>query len=226
MKTKNTRFLLIPLALLAVIILAACTPATPTPETNAPMTPGAGMNNGQSGQGNMGDGQSNNDMMGNGQNQDDRMGNGQSNDDMMGGQSQGTGPKNADGFTDITVAQLEARLPNKDFTLVNVHIPFAGNIPQTDVSIPYNEIAQNVDKLPATKRKSSRPSTTRPRLSSKCRNPSAAFLVAEGVLQDVLEPETDDIERELARIGRNQAVEEELARLKASKQLKALPEAA
>ena len=51
-------------------------------------------------------------------------------------------------------------------------------------------------------------------------------LVDEGVLQDVLEPETDDIERELARIGRNQAVEDELARLKASKQLKALPEAA
>ena len=51
-------------------------------------------------------------------------------------------------------------------------------------------------------------------------------LVAEGVLQDVLEPETDDIERELARIGRNQAVEDELALLKASKQLKALPEAA
>jgi len=42
-------------------------------------------------------------------------------------------------------------------------------------------------------------------------------LVAEGVLQDVLEPESDDIERELARIGRNQAIEEELARLKASK---------
>lgn len=42
-------------------------------------------------------------------------------------------------------------------------------------------------------------------------------LVAEGVLQDVLEPETDDIERELARIGRNQAIEEELAQLKAQK---------
>ena len=51
-------------------------------------------------------------------------------------------------------------------------------------------------------------------------------LVDEGILQDVLEPETDDIERELARIGRNQAVEDELARLKASKQLKALPDAA
>ncbi len=51
-------------------------------------------------------------------------------------------------------------------------------------------------------------------------------LVDEGVLQDVLDPESDDIERELARIGRNQAVEEELARLKSNQQLKALPEAA
>lgn len=42
-------------------------------------------------------------------------------------------------------------------------------------------------------------------------------LVAEGALQDVLEPGTDDIERELARIGRTQAVETELARLKAPK---------
>jgi len=39
-------------------------------------------------------------------------------------------------------------------------------------------------------------------------------LVAEGVLQDVLEPAQDDIDRELGRIGRNQAVEEELARLR------------
>jgi len=51
-------------------------------------------------------------------------------------------------------------------------------------------------------------------------------LVDEGILQDVLEPETDDIERELARIGRNQAVEDELARLKASKQSQALSQAA
>lgn len=40
-------------------------------------------------------------------------------------------------------------------------------------------------------------------------------LVAQGVLQDVLEPDVDDIDRELARIGHDQAVEEELARLKA-----------
>jgi len=43
-------------------------------------------------------------------------------------------------------------------------------------------------------------------------------LVAEGVLTDVLEPDVDDIERELARIGRRHAVDEELARLKAEVQ--------
>lgn len=39
-------------------------------------------------------------------------------------------------------------------------------------------------------------------------------LVAEGVLADVLEPGVDEIDRELARLGRNQAVEVELARMK------------
>ncbi|NOX62329.1 MAG: rhodanese-like domain-containing protein [Chloroflexi bacterium] len=56
--------------------------------------------------------------------------------------------KNADGYIDISVDQLAAMLPNKDFTMVNVHIPYEGDLPQTDLSIPYNEIAQNLDKLP------------------------------------------------------------------------------
>ena len=57
-------------------------------------------------------------------------------------------PKNADGFTDITVAQLAETLPLKNYTLVNVHIPYAGDLPQTDLSIPFNEIANYQDQLP------------------------------------------------------------------------------
>ena len=328
MKKYPTRYLLIPLALLAAIILAACAPGAPTPEVNAPMTPGSGMNTGQSGQNMMGDDQSNDEMMG-GQTEEEMMG-GQSEQEMMGGNGQtmppgdmqslaqhmnaalapmqglaammgdtpeaqqmmmslnemqeemndmlsngdvnpqrlgdmmqetgamlgdfqtmmaagqfsgdsaaaaeqmqqimthmgimaqmmggfqnsqelsarmdemqrqfdsmmsdnafspqefgqmmrGFGgmmgqmgamfgaagaqggammdemenlarmPKNADGFTDISVSQLEKMLQNKNFTLVNVHIPYIGDIPGTDVSVPFNKIEENLDKLPADK---------------------------------------------------------------------------
>lgn len=51
-------------------------------------------------------------------------------------------------YTDVSVAELETMLTSKDFTFVNVHIPFEGNISNTDLSIPYDQIAQNLDKLP------------------------------------------------------------------------------
>ena len=54
-------------------------------------------------------------------------------------------------YTDISVAELQSMLAHKDFTFVNVHIPFEGDIAGTDLSIPYNEIDQNLSKLPADK---------------------------------------------------------------------------
>ncbi len=51
-------------------------------------------------------------------------------------------------YTDVSAVELHTMLANKDFVLVNVHIPFDGNIAGTDLSIPYDQIAQNLDKLP------------------------------------------------------------------------------
>jgi len=57
--------------------------------------------------------------------------------------------KNADGYVDITVEQLANMLQNKDFTFINVHIPYEGEIAQTDLFIPFDEIADYADQLPA-----------------------------------------------------------------------------
>jgi rhodanese-related sulfurtransferase len=58
-----------------------------------------------------------------------------------------------DGFfyKDISVNELLSMMENKDFTLVNVHIPFEGDLPKTDLSIAYDTIGQNVNQLGADK---------------------------------------------------------------------------
>jgi len=50
-----------------------------------------------------------------------------------------------------SVAELQTMLENKDFTLVNVHTPREGDIPQTDLRLAYDQIEQNLTQLPAEK---------------------------------------------------------------------------
>jgi rhodanese-related sulfurtransferase len=54
-------------------------------------------------------------------------------------------------YTNVGPAELNAMLKSKDFLLINVHIPLAGDIADTDLSIPYDEIGQNLSRLPADK---------------------------------------------------------------------------
>lgn len=44
-------------------------------------------------------------------------------------------------YKNITPAELDVMLVNKDFVFINVHIPFAGSIQDTDQSIPYDQIS-------------------------------------------------------------------------------------
>jgi rhodanese-related sulfurtransferase len=54
-------------------------------------------------------------------------------------------------YRDVMVPELQAMLVSKDFPMINVHVPFAGDLPQTDASIRYDEIQNNLDQLPADK---------------------------------------------------------------------------
>lgn len=54
-------------------------------------------------------------------------------------------------YRNISAEELRRMLKKKDFVLINVHIPFAGNIAGTDLSIPYDRIEQHLAQLPADK---------------------------------------------------------------------------
>ncbi|MBI2937991.1 MAG: rhodanese-like domain-containing protein [Thaumarchaeota archaeon] len=55
------------------------------------------------------------------------------------------------GYRDISSEELNTMLAKKDFLLVNVHVPYAGEIKGTDRFIPYNKIPQSIDQLPTDK---------------------------------------------------------------------------
>jgi rhodanese-related sulfurtransferase len=56
------------------------------------------------------------------------------------------------GYTEVSTAGLAAMLKKKDFPLVNVHIPYQGEIEATDLFVPFNQVDTNLDKLPADKK--------------------------------------------------------------------------
>lgn len=62
-----------------------------------------------------------------------------------------TVPVNGGSFLRVTPAELQAMLENKDFPLINVHIPYEGEIEGTDQHIPYDQIMQRLGDLPADK---------------------------------------------------------------------------
>ena len=54
-------------------------------------------------------------------------------------------------YRNIDAPTLWRMLQQKDFLLINVHIPYAGELPETDLFIPYNAIEENLDQLPQDK---------------------------------------------------------------------------
>jgi len=58
---------------------------------------------------------------------------------------------NSASWGNITVDELRTMMAEGDPVLVNVHIPFEGDLPDTDASIRFDEIANHLDELPAEK---------------------------------------------------------------------------
>jgi rhodanese-related sulfurtransferase len=54
-------------------------------------------------------------------------------------------------YVDIIPQELHAMLEGKDFFFVNVHIPYEGEIPDTDAFIPFDQIPAHIDEFPPAK---------------------------------------------------------------------------
>lgn len=54
-------------------------------------------------------------------------------------------------YLNVSVDRFVAMMDKKDFTLINTHIPYEGEIPGTDLFIPFNEIEQQRIHLPENK---------------------------------------------------------------------------
>ena len=55
------------------------------------------------------------------------------------------------GYVNILIDQFADMMAQKDFVLINVHTPYEGEIPETDLIIPYNTFETQLNDLPADK---------------------------------------------------------------------------
>jgi len=58
----------------------------------------------------------------------------------------------ASGYRTLNIEELAKVTDDPNVTLVNVHIPYAGEIPGTDAFIPFNQIKENKGELPRDKK--------------------------------------------------------------------------
>ncbi len=59
-----------------------------------------------------------------------------------------TGQVAGAGYGELSPAELRQALATKTFTLINVHIPYEGELAGTDAFIPYDRISQDPTRLP------------------------------------------------------------------------------
>jgi rhodanese-related sulfurtransferase len=51
-------------------------------------------------------------------------------------------------YTNLTADDLHERMSAHDAFLVNVHVPYEGEIPGTDANIPYDQVAEQLSMFP------------------------------------------------------------------------------
>jgi len=54
-------------------------------------------------------------------------------------------------YRNLSFAEFSRWLEQKDFLLINVHVPYQGEIPGTDMLLPYHSVKRQKDRLPAAK---------------------------------------------------------------------------
>jgi phage shock protein E len=52
-------------------------------------------------------------------------------------------------YTDVGPAVLARMLARQDVTLINVHVPYQGEIEGTDLFVPFDRVGAHADRLPA-----------------------------------------------------------------------------